>query len=144
MFQNIAVAYEDHPEAKRAFEKALGLADRLGNSLTVLIVAEHLPAYSAFSVAADPSAVRILEQDRFALHEALKSRVMLEGSTAGVEVSVHILEGDTVRTIEQAVENLSIDLLIVGLHRRSLRISSLWSTVYTLAQDLSCSVMGVH
>src|SRR5580698_5243876 len=31
-----------------------------------------------------------------------------------------------------------------GLHQRELHISRLWSTVYELAQDAPCSVLGVH
>jgi hypothetical protein len=36
------------------------------------------------------------------------------------------------------------DLLVVGLHHHSSRLSSLWSKVYEMAQDAPCSVLGVH
>lgn len=36
------------------------------------------------------------------------------------------------------------DLLVVGLHQRDLYIARLWSTVYELAQEAPCSVLGVH
>jgi hypothetical protein len=37
-----------------------------------------------------------------------------------------------------------IDLLVMGLHQRSLHLARLWSTVYELAQEAPCSVLGVH
>jgi hypothetical protein len=36
------------------------------------------------------------------------------------------------------------DLLVIGLHHHQSHISRLWSTVYSLAQDAPCSVLGVH
>jgi hypothetical protein len=36
------------------------------------------------------------------------------------------------------------DLLVVGLHNRDLYIARLWSTVYELAQEAPCSVLGVY
>jgi hypothetical protein len=32
----------------------------------------------------------------------------------------------------------------MGLHQRSLHLARLWSTVYELAQEAPCSVLGVH
>jgi nucleotide-binding universal stress UspA family protein len=37
-----------------------------------------------------------------------------------------------------------VDLLVIGIHRRSSRVSRMWSTVYTIAQNVPCSVLGVH
>jgi hypothetical protein len=36
------------------------------------------------------------------------------------------------------------DLLIIGLHQHDFYLSRLWSSVYDLAQDAPCSVLGVH
>jgi hypothetical protein len=36
------------------------------------------------------------------------------------------------------------DLLVLGLHQHRSHISRLWSTVYTLAEEAPCSVLGVH
>jgi nucleotide-binding universal stress UspA family protein len=144
MFKNIAVAYDGHPESIRAFRRALELAKMLGISLKVLTIAEPLPAYTAFSVAGDSSAIRTLEQDRQAFYEDLIRRAANEGNAEGIEVSAHTLEGNIVQAVTEFVGEHDVDLLVVGLHRRALRISSLWSMVYSLAQDLTCSVLGVH
>ena len=144
MFRKIAVAYEENPESARALQRAFELAKLLHLSLTILMVAEPLPAYTAFSAALDPSAMQTLEADRMKFYEKVKEQIAVRGKAEGVGVSVHILEGDTVRTIVSFVDTQGVDLLIVGLHRRTLRLSSLWSTVYSLAQELTCSVLGVH
>ena len=36
------------------------------------------------------------------------------------------------------------DLLVIGLHQHDFYLSRLWSSVYDLAQDATCSVLGVH
>ncbi len=145
MYKNIAVAYEeDHLESARALKHAIELAEILGAPLKVLTIAQPLPAYTAFSAAADPSALQTLKQDKAAFYEAWERRITAEGEANGVAVSAHVLEGDTVRAVTTFVGSHDVDLLIVGLHKRALRISSLWSTVYSLAQDLSCRVLGVH
>jgi len=36
------------------------------------------------------------------------------------------------------------DLLVIGLHQHDFYLSRLWSSVYDLAQDAPCSVLGVH
>lgn len=144
MFRKIAVVYQDHSESIHAYNKALEMATLLSVPLTVLTIAERLPAYTAYSAAADPSAARILEQDREQFYEQLSLRIVEQGRAAGVDVTSYILSGDAVEGIESFVKDHSVDLLILGLHKRTLRISSLWSSVYTLAQDLPCSLLGVH
>lgn len=144
MFKNIAVAFEETPESRNALRAAFELARKLGAPLTSLTVVGPLPAYAAFAVAADTAAWETLEQDRSDYCEQLKLGIMAEGLARGVEVSVHILNGDRVQSIVEFVDKHHVDLLVVGLHRRSLPLTSLWSTVYSLAQSLSCSVLGVH
>ena len=144
MFRSVAVAYEEHPEGVKAFRRALELAKLLEVPLTVLAIAEPLPAYTAFSAAADTVAMQILEQDRTGFYERVTSRLTDEGHATGVAISAHILDGETVHAIVDFVERKGIDLLVVGLHRHTLRVSSLWSTVYSLSQALSCSILGVH
>jgi hypothetical protein len=36
------------------------------------------------------------------------------------------------------------DLLVIGLHHCQSHMSRFWSTVYGLAQNAPCSVLGVH
>ncbi|GGH07660.1 universal stress protein [Silvibacterium dinghuense] len=144
MFRNIAVAYEDRPESARAFARAVEFTRLSGARLMVVAIAEPLPAYTAYSAASDPSAIHTLEQDKAAFYEAWKQRMVETGRAEGVEISAHVLTGNTVRAVVEFTATHEIDLLVVGLHRHSLRMSSLWSVVYSLAQEVDCSILGVH
>jgi nucleotide-binding universal stress UspA family protein len=144
MFHNIAVALDESPESGRALAKAIELAKVLGVSLRTVTVAEELPAYTAFASAADPSAVNTLKQDQSGFYDSLQQRAIEAGRVEGVEILPSLLDGDRIESIQAFVKNHNVDLLVIGLHKRSLRMSSLWSTVYTLAQELSCNMLGIH
>jgi nucleotide-binding universal stress UspA family protein len=144
MFRNIAVALDESPESGRALAKAIELAKILGVSLRTVTVAEDLPAYTAFASAADPAAVATLKQDQSDFYGLLQRRAIEAGGVAGVEILPSLLDGDRIESIQAFVNKHNVDLLVIGLHKRSLRMSSLWSTVYTLAQELSCSMLGIH
>jgi hypothetical protein len=107
MFRNVAVAYDESPEAGRALTAAIQLAAALNTSPQAITFAEELPA-------------------------------------EGVQVGTHLVDGDKVDAIVRCVHEYKIDLLVIGLHHRSRRVSSLWSTVYALAQAVPCSILGVH
>jgi nucleotide-binding universal stress UspA family protein len=123
---------------------ALGLATALGVSLHAIAVAEELPAYTAYGIAGDPSILQKLGEDRRQFYADLQTKVREKAAEQGVEISTHLLDGEKVDAIVHFVHEHKIDLLVIGLHHRSLRVSRLWSTVYTLAQELPCSILGVH
>ena len=143
MYQRIAVMYEHHAEGKKAFTQAIQIAKLLHLPLTVLTVAEPLPAYTAFA-AADPTALHTLETDRTDFYDGLRTQLTSQGVAEGIETESHMLEGGAVHVIADFVTRNKVDLLIVGLHHRALRIASMWSTVYLLSQAVSCSILGVQ
>ena len=55
-----------------------------------------------------------------------------------------VLEGQEVKTILRYLKEQNADLLVIGLHQHDFYLSRLWSSVYDLAQEASCSVLGVH
>jgi hypothetical protein len=71
-----------------------------------------------------------------------KMRAMAQREVIGI-VS-HVVEGDQVDATVDFLRRQKADLLVVGLHQRDLYIARLWSTVYELAQEAPCSVLGVH
>ena len=144
MFRNIAVAYDESPEAERAFAAGIRLATALHAKLQTLTVAEELPAYTAYGVAADSSILEALGEDREKFYAGLCGAALEKAAADGIRLETHLLDGDKIEAIVQFVSEHGIDLLVIGLHRRSLRVSRLWSTVYALAQDVPCSVLGVH
>jgi nucleotide-binding universal stress UspA family protein len=144
MFRNIAVAYDESPEAGRALATAIHIASALNAELRTITVVEELPAYTAYGVAADPAVLRTLGDDRTRFYERLQKEAREKASAEGMQVATHVLDGERVDAIVRFVSDHKIDLLVIGLHHRSLRVSRLWSTVYTLAQDVPCSILGVH
>jgi nucleotide-binding universal stress UspA family protein len=144
MFRNIAVAYDESPEAGRALATAIHIARSLNAELRTITVVEELPAYTAYGVAADPAVLRTLGDDRSRFYERLQREAQEKAFAEGMQVATHVLDGERVDSIVRFVSDHKIDLLVIGLHHRSLRVSRLWSTVYSLAQDVPCSVLGVH
>lgn len=144
MFTKIAVAYDGSPEADRALTAAISLAKIMGVGIHTITMLEAPPAYTAFAAAADGSVLRALEEDRDAFYEHLQRLAVSKGDAEGVQVTTHLEDGDMVDSIHHFVRDHQIDLLVIALHRKSLRMSSLWSSVYSLAQELSCNMLGVH
>jgi len=144
MFRKIAVAYNESPEAKRALVSAIQLAKHLNADVQVVTVMADLPSYTAYAVAADVSLTRVLEDDRTKLYGSLQDTARTYASDHGVELSCHLIEGHEVGAIVDFLRSQNAELLVVGLHQRDLYIARLWSTVYELAQEAPCSVLGVH
>jgi nucleotide-binding universal stress UspA family protein len=145
MFTRIAVAYDGSSEAERALTAAIALAKVMGVGIHTITMLEAPPTYTVFAaVATDGSVLRTLEEDRDAYYEHLQRLAASKGDSEGVQVITHLEDGDTVDSIHHFVRDHQIDLLVIGLHRRSLRMSSLWSVAYSLAQELPCNILGVH
>lgn len=144
MFTKIAVAYNDSPEAERAFVTAIRLAKCLGAELWTITVIADLPAYTAYAGVAGPELSRVLVDDRAQSYALLQDRARVAAQREGIEVTSHIVEGTEVESIIDFLRKERADLLVIGLHQRNLHIARLWSTVYDLAQGAPCSVLGVH
>jgi nucleotide-binding universal stress UspA family protein len=144
MFKKIAVAYNESPEAQRAFASAMQLARTLGAELATITVMADLPAYSAFASAGDSSLGQVLLNDRLNFYKVLEDKARTTAELHEVVLTSHILEGKQVESIVSFLREYRADLLVIGLHQRDLYIARLWSTVYELAQDAPCSVLGVH
>jgi len=144
MFRNVAVAYDESPEAGRALTAAIQLAAALNTSPQAITFAEELPAYTAYGVVSDPSSLQTLGKDRAKSTGNYKRRPRKRRLPEGVQVAAHLVDGDKADAIVRCVHEYKIDLLVIGLHHRSRRVSSLWSTVYALAQAVPCSILGVH
>jgi nucleotide-binding universal stress UspA family protein len=144
LFTTIAVALDESPEAERALNVAIQLAKALGTNLHTVTAMAELPAYTAYVAAVDASMVRTLDGDRVAFYEHLQATAKSTALQEGIELTTHLLDGEKVDGIVDFVRERQINLLVIGLHHRSFRMSRLWSTVYTLAQDVPCSILGVH
>jgi nucleotide-binding universal stress UspA family protein len=144
MYKNIAVAFNESPEADRALTAAIGLAKTLGVGLLSITAMEHLPAYTAFAAGADASLQATLEADRLKFYEQLQATARGRALREGVQLEAHLVDGESEGGIVNFVCEHKVDLLVIGLHHRHDRLSRVWSTVYTIAQNVPCSVLGVH
>lgn len=144
MFQKVVVAYNESPESERALGSAIRLAGSLGAELHTVTVMTDLPAYTAFASAVDPSVAQTLKDDRLKFYEQLQEKARNFAKSHGIEIHSYLVEGPHVETIVDFLRKQKADLLVIGLHQRDLHIARLWSTVYELAQDAPCSVLGVH
>jgi nucleotide-binding universal stress UspA family protein len=143
MFKKIVVAYNQSNESERALRAAIQLAKSLGSELHAVTVMTGLPAYAAFA-GVEPSLSQVLRDDEARSHEALHANAVKLARESGLELRSHAVEGHEIDVIVEFLRREKADLLVVGLHRRDLYIARLWSTVYELAQESPCSVLGVH
>ena len=143
MFRKIVVAYNESAESQRAFTSAIQLAKQLNADLATVTVMAALPSYTAFA-AADPSLPRILNQDRATFYESLHDKARQSALDHGIDLHTHTVEGPEVESIVRFLREHKADLLVVGLHKRDLYIARLWNTIFELAQEAPCSVLGVH
>ena len=116
----------------------------MNGELEVITVMADLPAYTAFAGVADPSLPHELEQDRGKFYQRLQEKARALALSHGVELRTHLVEGHGVDAIVDFLRAQKADLLVIGLHQRDFYIARLWSTVYELAQEAPCSVLGVH
>ena len=144
MFKRIAVAYNESPEARRALASAIQLAKVLGSELRLITIMEELPAYTAFASATDCSLERTMLDDRSKHYEQFQAEACATAQREGVAVVTHLLDGEVPDRLVEFLLQDKADLLVIGLHRRTSHISRLWSTVYEVAQEAPCSVLGVH
>jgi nucleotide-binding universal stress UspA family protein len=144
MFSRLCVALDPSQPSARALGAGIELALKLDSALSTITIREPLPAYASFATLAGSGAMEMMEQDHENLYQSLTLDAVRQGEERGVRLNAFLLDGNAVDSIVNFISRERIDLLIVGLHRRSLRMRSLWSTVSRLARDLNCDMLGVH
>ena len=144
MFSHIVVALNDRPESQRALRKAINLALLCNADVATVSILEDLPAYASFSVVVDPNAPTTMMVDRQHRHKEMHEKAANLAQELGVRAQGSIIAGNEVRAILHFLKEQNADLLVIGLHQHDFYLSRLWSSVYDLAQEATCSVLGVH
>ena len=144
MFSKIVVALNDLPESQRALRTAIELARLCNSELATVSILGDLPAYTSFSVAVDPGAPAAMLEERRDRHKEMHEKAASLARELGLHAQGSIVVGKEVRGILHFLKEQNADLLVVGLHQHDFYLSRLWSSVYDLAQDAACSVLGVH
>lgn len=144
MYKQIAILLDDSPESQHALETAVNIASAFGAQVHILTLLKSLPSYTAYAVAADPQIAEILEKDHIDGYERLEAEAYAFAERSKLVCAKHRIEGHEVNTVLTILEREAVDLLVLGLHRRSSVVSRMWNRTFELAQDSSCSLLGVH
>jgi nucleotide-binding universal stress UspA family protein len=144
VFKKIAVAFDESPEAERAFRSALELARFASAELFIITVIEAFPPYIGYISAAAPDITPLLVDQRRSFYEDLQNRAKLHAAEAGIILNLELAEGSEVATIVSVVERVRPDLLVVGLHQHSTDFQIFGGTAHQLAMHTTCTLLGVH
>jgi nucleotide-binding universal stress UspA family protein len=139
-FNTILVGDDGTPEAERAVDVAISLAQSLRAKLIVLGVVSPPSAESQAEGYGLETATHARERLDKKLHGKIQG-----GAQAGIEVVTEIFEGNPDEVIVQRAEQDSVDLVVVG-HRDISRVRH-WlegSTSESLVRHCPVSVLGVH
>jgi nucleotide-binding universal stress UspA family protein len=144
MFSKIVVALNDLPESQRALRAAIDLARACNAELATVSILGDLPAYASIAIVVDPNAPNAVRYGQRRAHGELHEKASLLAQEHGIRAKGSIVEGREAQAILQFVKDERADLLVIGLHQHDFYLSRLWSSVYDLAQEAPCSVLGVH
>ena len=144
MFFKIVIALNNLPESQRALRTAIELAHACNAELVTVSILGDLPAYTSFAIVVDPSTPNETKETRCRAHGELHEKASRLAQEHGVRAKGSIVEGREVQAILHCLKDEGADLLVIGLHQHDFYLSRLWSSVYDLAQEAPCSVLGVH
>lgn len=145
MFRKIAVAYDESPEAHRAFHAAMDLARTLAAELSIVTVVEDLPPYISYVSSVAPDIPSILKNERHAFYADLHKKAIQEALSANIHLQSNIVEGDEINALVQAIKEIGPDLLVVGLRRRETGLARfVGGTAHHLAAHTDCNVLGIR
>lgn len=145
MFKKIAVAFDESPEAGRAFQSALELAKLAGAELTIITVIERLPAYVSYVSAVAPEVPQILQQEKQTFYRELHHKAIQTARQAGMEVTVRTIEGNELDGLLQLLDDVLPDLLVIGLRREPGGFSGfVGGTAHHLGLHAKCNILGIR
>jgi len=145
MFKRIAVAFDESPQAGRAFRSALDLARMFGSEVFLVTVVEELPPYIGYVSAAAPDVLTKLRADRQAFYADLHNKARSAAEQAGVTIHSDFFEGDEMKGLLHLADRLRPDLLVVGLRFEPGGLSQyLGGTAHKLALHANCNILGIR
>ncbi|HET9101601.1 MAG TPA: universal stress protein [Acidobacteriaceae bacterium] len=145
MFKKIAVAFDESPEAARAFHSALELAKLTGAELTVITVIERLPAYVSYVASVAPDVPQILQRERQTFYAELHHRARQAAQQAGVAVQVKSIDGGEIDGLLHLIDEVLPDLLVIGLRRDPGGLSGwIGGTAHRMALHAKCNILGIR
>ncbi|MES2220651.1 MAG: universal stress protein [Acidobacteriota bacterium] len=145
MFTKIAVAFDESPEAARAFQSALELAKNAGAELTMITVIEPLPAYVSYASAVSPDVPQLLQREKQTFYSQLHHKARRIAQRAGVQLNVETIEANEIDGLLQLIDDVMPDLLVIGLRREPGGFSGfIGGTAHHLALHAKCNILGIR
>jgi nucleotide-binding universal stress UspA family protein len=144
MFSKIVVALNDLPESQRALRAGIELARACNAELATVSILSDLPAYTSFAIVVDPEIPNVIREDQRRAHGELHEKASILAKEHGVLATGSVIEGREIQAMLHFLKEQRADLLVIGLHQHDFYLSRLWNSVYDLAQEAPCSVLGVH
>ncbi|MHB1958283.1 MAG: universal stress protein [Acidobacteriaceae bacterium] len=145
MLKKIAVAFDESPEAARAFHSALELAKLAAAELTLITVVESLPAYISYVSAIAPDVPVLLKNERHAFYSDLHRKARQTAEQAGIAIHSKMSEGSEIDGLLQLINDVDPDLLVIGLRREPGGLSGyLGGTAHRLALHAKCNILGIR
>jgi len=145
MFKKIAVAFDESPEAGRAFRSALTLAKFSSAQIHLITVLENFPAYMSYVASFAPDVPVMLRNEKRNFYVDLQGKAKAEADRAGVSLIPEITEGDVSAELLRVIEEIKPDLLVVGLcHDHGAVGRLMGGTAHSMAVHAKCNLMGVH
>lgn len=145
MFKKIAVAFDESPEADRAFRAAIDLAKLTSGELYIVTVIETLPAYISYVSAVAPEVPGLLKNERRTFYEDIHGRAKVTAEQSGIDLHTEIAEGDEIQTLLEMLDRIRPELLVVGLRLEPGGLSNLLGgTAHRLALHARCNILGIR
>lgn len=145
MFKKIAVAFDESPEAARAFRSGLDLAKLAGAELTLITVIENLPAYISYVAAVAPDVPVLLKEKRRAFYADLHRQAKKTAEQVGITVHSKTIEGNEINGLLQLIDDVCPDLLVIGLRRESAGFGGFTGgTAHRLALHAKSNMLGIR
>lgn len=145
MFKNLAVAFDESPEAQRAFHAAVDLSRSSAAEIHIVTVVENLPAYMGYVSAVAPDVPVLLINERRAFYADLHNKAIRTAAEAGIHVQAEIVEGNEIEALLEVLERIKPDLLVVGLRQDAGVVGRfLGGTAHQLALHVKCNVLGIR
>jgi len=126
--RRILVGIDGSSHAKEAARVAVGLAKRLGDSVTLAYVVPPTPVELAISVLVDVHR-DLREQNRYA--EEMLRRLAAEIRDPAVAVDIHVCEGEAAAQLAELAREKDTELVVVGSHGMSALARALLGSVTT-------------
>ena len=134
----ILLATDGSPDAQRAAQTAVELAERTGSELHVVHVGEYLPTYFA-QTEEEPAELRD------AARRLLEEEAGRLGSTGGAVAGTHLRLGRPAEEIVDLSEELNVGVIVVGSRGQSaLRRALMGSVSDSVVRHAPCPVFVIR